>query len=38
VVSGLHRVALAMKHALGEIPAVFSEARLKRKSIAGKCS
>jgi hypothetical protein len=30
VVSGLHRVALAMKHNLSEIPAVVSEARLKR--------
>ena len=38
VVSGLHRVALAMKHGLDEIPAIFSEARLKRTSIAVKCS
>ena len=29
VVSGLHRVALAMKHSLIEIPAVVSEAGLK---------
>ncbi|MGO9613903.1 MAG: hypothetical protein ACLPX5_12825 [Dissulfurispiraceae bacterium] len=32
VVSGLHRVALAMKHNLTEIPAVVSEARLKKQA------
>lgn len=36
VVDGHHRVTLAMEHKLGEIPAVVSEARLKRVSIAGK--
>lgn len=37
-VSGFHRIALSMKHNIAEIPAVVSEARLKRKSNAGKCS
>jgi hypothetical protein len=36
VVSGLHRVALAIKHNLTEIPAVVSEAKLKRNPNAVK--